>query len=77
VGYLFRPRTAFSGAVGPDILDLLAPAILDNLQWLRSEPPVIDGVRGDRAIGLGGSLLGTFHTQRMGSNCYIWEAPVV
>jgi hypothetical protein len=26
----------------PVILDLLAPAILDNLQWLRSEPPVID-----------------------------------
>jgi hypothetical protein len=26
----------------PVILDLLAPAILDNLQWLRSEPPVVD-----------------------------------
>lgn len=26
----------------PVILDLLAPALLDSLQWLRPEPPVVD-----------------------------------
>lgn len=26
----------------PVILDLLAPALIDNLQWLRAEPPVLD-----------------------------------